>query len=146
LLASATISFETGDKMKRMGRFLKKMARKLRGLLPMQLPRAGEDSFNKFCDWVLDTYDLPARRDYREAVATLVMHTKELDTKKAPYEFARAIRNRMAKQTAYEQIEKIRAEVKSEENEAKKQAEAAAMKATSSVEPPQGQDVQKASG
>lgn len=83
--------------------------RRLKAHIPSALPRSKE-AFNVWFEELTEVFNLPNGSDYKQAVATCIMHLPELQSHKSMAHFARAIRKSMANQIAYNVIDGIRKE------------------------------------
>ncbi len=93
---------------------MKKLLSKLRGFFPTRLP-TGKTEFDTFCLKIFDIYDLPDMRSYREAIATMIMHSGPTVSTKSLYYFAKSIRKAQANQVAYNMLMVFKEEAKAEE-------------------------------
>lgn len=91
---------------------------KIKARLPRALPRTKE-SFDAWFSELTRIYALPDKSDYKQAVATCIMHLDQLESHKSMHYFARAIRKSMANQIAYNVIDAIRREDKKKLEEEK---------------------------
>lgn len=99
---------------------IKKKLIQLRYKFDSKLP-IGVTEFNEFCDSIIHTYDLPDFLSYRHSIATMIMHLGETATHKPKAWFAKCITNAMAKEVAFEMIQKLKKEMQ-EKFEAEKKA------------------------
>lgn len=93
---------------------MKKLLSKLRGFFPTALP-TGKTEFDQFCLKIFDIYNLPDMRSYREAIATMIMHSGPTISTKSLYYFAKSIRKAQANQVAYNMLMIFKEEAKTEE-------------------------------
>lgn len=92
--------------------------KQLSGYLPSKLP-IGMTEHDQFATDLFATYDIPDKRSYRHAVATMIMHLGPQVTKVPKMYFVDSIRKAMANQIAFEKIQLIKEEEKAEMEAAK---------------------------
>jgi hypothetical protein len=96
----------------------KKALYKCLGSFPRQLP-IGRTDFDKFCEKLFWTYDIPNLDSYCQAVATMIMHLSPT-TDRAPLKyFAKSIKKAQANEVAYHVIQEIKGKDKEKQVEAK---------------------------
>lgn len=78
---------------------VKKPIKKLLNRIPVTLP-IGVMEFNKFVDDILETYDIPQNRSYRNSIAVMILHLEKGTHKASKYEFYSALKRAQAAQTA----------------------------------------------
>lgn len=77
------------------------------GFIPVKLP-IGMTAFDTFAEDILKRYNLPDKNDYRNAIATMILHMGPQKNFQSPRYFAKAILKSMANQIAYEKIQQFK--------------------------------------
>lgn len=90
---------------------LKVLARKFRHAFPSALPRSKEQ-FDAFCTEIFETYGFQDGPGYRHALATQIMHFKDIKTTKPKRFFGQVLRNAQCREAAWAAIEQAREEIK----------------------------------
>lgn len=104
--------------MGRVGFKIKKFANRVMSFFPSRLPQ-GMDALDKFILSILDTYDLPNKPSYFNAVATMVLHLPPTQHRASKRYFAKSIMKAIANEIAYGKIQ----DIKAADEEAKKNLE-----------------------
>ena len=107
-----------GSKMNEIKQKVALKLKQLSGYLPTDLP-VGMTDLENFSTDIFKTYDIPDKRSYRHAVATMIMHLGPQTNKVPKMYFVKSIRKAMANQIAFEKIQAIKEEEKAELEAAK---------------------------
>lgn len=91
---------------------------KILSYFPTQLPR-GTIEFNKFYHSLLDLYGFPDNIIFKHAVASAIMHLKNIEAYKSKNYFGLTIKKAQANSTAFLILEQIREQEKAEAEKAK---------------------------
>jgi hypothetical protein len=121
-----------GAKMNEIKQKVALKLKQLAGYWPTDLP-VGMTDLENFASDIFETYDIPDKRSYRHAVATMIMHLGPQTNKVPKMYFVKSIRKAMANQIAFEKIQAIKEEEKAEMEAVKKEAEIVAQDANETV-------------
>jgi hypothetical protein len=86
---------------------VQRFANKTLGLFPTKLP-LGMTDFDRFCDSIFDTYELPNDPSYKHAIASMIMHLGPTVASKPKRFFALSVQKAMANQIAYQNIQLLK--------------------------------------
>lgn len=86
---------------------LKRLIARLHHYWPTPLPQTTA-SFEVFMNDIFETHQLPESVIYRQSIPAIIMQSKNTDTRCSKQYFVKAVKNQVARDVAYEHLQKLR--------------------------------------
>jgi hypothetical protein len=87
---------------------MKKILKRILGLIPSPLPRKGRSEMDAWVNDIIETYDLPDNDSHRQALLSMILNLAPTVVLKSKFFFAASVMKAATNQIAYDIIMEIR--------------------------------------